>query len=258
MAKNLLEPAYSDVTEAVGKPGDPAAAETEPPKGESSKLAKDTGEIASLQKQLKQAKSKEQSLTEEDSYQALAEQQANQYLQSSKNLDPLTSGASIPTIEAGATQQASQMLGASATSPVSQWLNAQTQAAQAQNAPAAAAESQLASAQDQAANLEASGLKGLGTAEGQMIAAAPYQQLLTSLAQEVPYHLASGYSVPGMTQANTPGWLQQIESNVGVQTLPASSGSSATAKGLLPPPTSTAPTSASTLLAPTTGTPTTQ
>lgn len=212
-------------------------------------------EIASLKKQLGQAQSGEASLKEEDSYQALAEQQAQQYLQSTKNLDPLTSGAALPAIEGTASANASQMLGASSTSPVSQWLNAQTQAAQAQNAPALAAEQQVAGAQDQAAGLEAQGLTNMGQAEKQMMAAAPYQQLLASLAQEVPYHLASGYSVPGMTQANTPQWLQQTEANVGVQTLPASSGSSGAAKGLLPSPTTTSPTAISSLLAPTTTTP---
>jgi hypothetical protein len=236
--------------EASQAAGEKAPAKAGPKGGNNS-----ASEIASLKKQLGQAQSKEQSLTEEDAYQALAEQQAQQYLQSSKNLDPLTSGAALPAIEGTASANASQMLGASSTSPVSQWLNAQTQAAQAQNAPAAAAEQQVAGAQDQAAGMLATGLTNMGQAEKQMMAAAPYQQLLASLAQEVPYHLASGYSVPGMTQANTPQWLQQTEANVGVQSLPASSGSSNAAKGLLPPPTATGSSPVSTLLAPTTGTP---
>ena len=215
----------------------------------------DTAEIAKLKKDLSTAQKGEASLTEEDAYQKLAENQAQQFLQTTKNLDPLTSGQALPAIEGTASANASQMLGASSTSPVSQWLNAQTSAAQAQNAPALAAEQQVAGAQDSAASLEAQGLTNMGAAEKQMMAAAPYQQLLQSLAQEVPYHLASGYSVPGMTQANTPQWLQQTEANVGVQSLPASSGSSSAAKGLLPPPTSTSPTAISSLLAPTTGTP---
>lgn len=217
----------------------------------------DQKEINTLKSQLKTAQGK-QGTTAPNSYEQLADQQAAQYLQASKNLDPLTSGAQLPAIEGTAASNAAQMLGASSSSPVSQWLNAQTQAAQAQNAPAEAANQGVANAQQSAANLEATGLTNMGTAEKQMMAAAPYQQLLTSLAQEVPYHLASGYSVPGMTQANTPQWIQQIESNVGVQTLPASSGSSASAKGTLPSPTATSPTDISTLLAPTTGTPTTQ
>jgi hypothetical protein len=151
--------------------------------------------------------------TGESAYQQLADAQANQYLQMTKNLDPLTSGASLPAIEATASDQASQMLGASATSPVSQWLNAQTQAAQAQNAPAAAAASQVAGAQDQAAQLEAAGLKNMGAAENQMMQAAPYQQLLQSLAQDVPYKLLSNYTIPEIQQS-----MKSAESQLGLST----------------------------------------
>jgi hypothetical protein len=133
--------------------------------------------------------------TGEAAYQQLADAQANQYLAMTKALDPLTSGAALPAIEANASQQASQMLGASASSPVSQWLNQQTQAAQAQNAPAQAANAQVGIAQDYASTLLAGGLENMGKAESQMMQAAPYQQLLQSLAADVPYKLLGGESL---------------------------------------------------------------
>lgn len=133
--------------------------------------------------------------TTESAYQQLADAQANQYLAMTKALDPLTSGAALPAIEGQAAANASQMLGASATSPVSQWLNAQTSAAQAQNAPAAAAQAQVGVAQDYASTLLASGLQNMGKAESQMMQAAPYQQLLQSLAADVPYKILSGQTL---------------------------------------------------------------
>lgn len=154
------------------------------------------------------------STSSEDAYEKLADQQAQDYLQMTKTLEPLTSGATLPAIESTASQNASQMLGASSTSPVSQWLNAQTSAAQAQNAPALAAESQLSSAQDSAANLMASGIKNMGSAESQMMQAAPYQQLLSSLAADVPYKLLSGYTMPQIQKT-----LQQSEQGLGLSTM---------------------------------------
>jgi hypothetical protein len=132
----------------------------------------------------------------EDAYQQLADAQAQQYLQMTKNLDPLTSGAALPAIEGQAAANATQMLGQSASSPVGQWLNQQTAAAQAQNAPVAAAMAQTSAAQDNANQLVAGGLETMGKAEAQMMQAAPYQQLLSSLAADVPYKLLSGYTLP--------------------------------------------------------------
>ena len=183
------------------------------------------------------------------SFEKLADAQANQYLAMTKALDPLTSGAALPSIDASMTGNAERMLGQGATSPVSEWLNAQSQAASAQFAPVAAANAQVGKAEDANSALIASGLQDMGVAETDLMHAAPYQQLLSSLASEVPYHLASGYSIPGMTQANTPAWLQQAEKNAGVSTLPAASGSSDIAKGLLPPPTAS-PTTSSSLTTP--------
>lgn len=147
----------------------------------------------------------------ESAYQQLADTQAQQYLDMTKALDPLTSGASLPVIESTASQNASQMLGASSTSPVSQWLNAQTQAAQAQNVPAGEAQAQVAAAQDQAAGNVATGLRNMGSAEAQMMQAAPYQQLLSSLAADVPYKLLSNFTVPQLMQST-----QQAEQALGL------------------------------------------
>lgn len=176
-------------------------------------LAADTKEIASLKKQLKTAQAGEKTTQAKDAYTQLADAQANQFLQTTKNLDPLTSGATLPAIEGTASSAAEQMLGQSATSPVSQWLNQQTQAAQAQNAPLEAAEQGVASAQDSANKLTAQGLQSMGTAETQMMNAAPYTQLLQSLAADVPYKLANNYSLSDLI--NT---AKTAESAIGLNT----------------------------------------
>ncbi|MDA4119506.1 MAG: hypothetical protein OK436_02855 [Thaumarchaeota archaeon] len=150
----------------------------------------------------------------ESAYQQLADAQANQYLQMTKSLDPLTSGAALPAIEGTAAANASQMLGQSATSPVSQWLNQQTQAAQAQNAPAQAANAQVGVAQDYASTLLASGLQNMGKAENEMMQAAPYQQLLQSLAQDVPYKLLGGTETIPQIMQNA----KSAESQLGLST----------------------------------------
>lgn len=172
----------------------------------------------------------------ESAYEQLANQQADQYLAMTKSMDPLTSGYAIPSIDKNISSGAEAMLGQSSSSPISQWLNQQTAAAQAQYAPTEAANSQVAQAENSGEALVAKGLQGLGIAETEMMQSAPYDQLLNSLASEVPYHLAEGYSIPGLTAANTPSWLQQAEENVGVTPLAASKGSNASAQGLLPAP----------------------
>ena len=151
-----------------------------------------SGEEAQVKKLQGELKTAEGSKTAEDQYQQLADAQATQYLSMTKALDPLTSGQALPAIEGTAAANASQMLGQSSSSPVSQWLNQQTSAAQAQNAPAQAANAQVGVAQDYASTLLAGGLQNMGKAEDQMMQAAPYQQLLQSLAADVPYKLLGG------------------------------------------------------------------
>ena len=156
----------------------------------------------------------------ESDYEKLANAQADQYLAATKALDPLTSGANLPAINAKATQGAEQMLGTPSSSPVSQWLNAQTQnaAAQASGAGLTQANQAVSNAEQSAATLEAGGLRQMGQAETAMMQAAPYQQLLSSLAGEVPYHLAQGWNFPGLTGGNVPASIQAAEQAVGVST----------------------------------------
>ena len=59
----------------------------------------------------------------------LADAQANQFLQMTEKMNPLTSGATAPGTQAQTNATAEQMIGASSTSPISQWLNEQSQAA---------------------------------------------------------------------------------------------------------------------------------
>ncbi len=181
----------------------------------------------------------------ESAYEQLANAQADQYLAVTKSIDPLTTGAALPTLDASATAQAEADLGPNA-SPVAQWLGEQNTAAAAQNQGVVSANNELANAQTTASNLESSGLQAMGTAETQMLNAAPYQQLLQSLAAEVPYHLASGYTIPGLTTANQPSWLTAAEANAGVEATAAAKGTTPAAQGLLPAPTTQVIPSAST------------
>lgn len=152
----------------------------------------DAAEISKLQKELKTAQAGDKTAEAQDQYTQLADAQAQQFLGLTKSLDPLTSGATLPAIESTASANAAQMLGQSSTSPISQWLNQQTQAAQAQNAPVEAAEQQTAKAQDYSAQYLSGGLQNMGKAEDQLMAAAPYEQLLQSLAADVPYKILGG------------------------------------------------------------------
>lgn len=172
-------------------------------------------------------------------YEDLANAQASQYLAMTKALDPLTSGAAMPAITQNMSAEAVSMLGQSTGGPVAQWLEQQNKSAQAQNQGVSAAMGQLGQAEDANSQLIAGGLKGLGTAESDQMHAAPYQQLLSSLAASVPYHLSSGYSIPGLTSANQPTWLTQAEQNAGISVPGASAGTTPAAKGLLPAPTQT-------------------
>ena len=187
----------------------------------------------------------------ESAYEQLANAQADQYLGMTKSLDNLTSGADEKSIDSNITSGAEAMLGQSSTSPMSQWLNQQSSAAQAQFAPTQAASAQLSSAEDQGSKLVAGALQGMGTAETAMMQAAPYQQLLQSLASEVPYHLANNYApFPALEGKNVPSWLQTVEKNVGVNTtgqgtgvgVPMLGSPQTAAQGTIAPSSSTNPT----------------
>ena len=154
----------------------------------------------------------------ESAYEQLANAQAEQYLAMTKEIDPLTSGAALPAINANMSKGAEAMLGQGGNSAMSQWLNQQTGAAASQYAPVLAAGQQVAGAQDRAAQMEATGIEQMGQAETAEMQAAPYEQLLQSLAQEVPYHLSQNYPFPGLTGQNVPAFLQGAEKYVGVNT----------------------------------------
>lgn len=145
---------------------------------------------------------------------------------------------------------AEAMLGQGAGGPAAQYFAAQSQAAQnqAQGAGLYGAEAQVAKDEQAASALEQTGLKGLGVAEAAQAQGAPYQQLLSSMASEVPYHLAQGYTgqLPGL--AKLPGFLQQAEVATGTIAPPSSDKSgnvgdpNAAAQSLIaaPAPTQTA------------------
>ena len=189
--------------------------------------------------------------TPESAYEQLANAQADQYLKMTKELDPLTTGAALPSIDAKMASGAESMLGQSSTSPISQWLNQQTQAAQSQYAPTASAGLQVAGAENRAQSMEAGALQNLGQAETALMQAAPYEQLLQSLAQEVPYHLSQNYPFPGLTGQNVPASIQAAEKYVGVNTTGQGTGVSGVptlgtpqtaAQGVVSPSPSTNPT----------------
>ena len=154
----------------------------------------------------------------ESAYEQLANAQADQYLAATKSINNLTADYTSPNTQAGVNANAESMIGVSSSSPMSQWLNQQTQAAATQFAPTAAAESQLTAAENQGAKMEASGLKQMGQAETAEINAAPYTQLLNALASEVPYHLAQGWNFPGLVGKQVLPGIQLAETGAGVST----------------------------------------
>lgn len=175
--------------------------------------------------------------TEDSAYEQLANAQAEQYLQMTKNLDPLTSGSALTSVDSNMSQGAEAMLGTSSTSPISQWLKQQTDAAQAQYAPVAAANQGVAAAENQGQGLIASGLRQMGQAETAEMQAAPYSQLLQSLASEVPYKLFDNYNITNLTGPNVPQGLKLAETNLGLNAEGQTGGSTPT----LPAPTTSTP-----------------
>ncbi len=149
-----------------------------------------------------------------DPWTELTDQLVASYAGTINALNPVSSGQDIGAADKAMTASADSMLGASATSPMSQWLNANTQAAQSQGQATTSALAAESAADDTGSAQIAKAMQGLGTAESEQMAAAPYQQLLQSLASEVPYHLSEGYSIPAL--ANAPSWLQAAETSAGV------------------------------------------
>jgi len=65
----------------------------------------------------------------------------------------------------------------------------------------------------------AGAMPAVGQAETQYLATAPYQQLLNQLVNEAFYRASNpsyAGTVPGLSGANTPKWLQSVMTNLGV------------------------------------------
>ena len=177
-------------------------------------------------------------------WETLANDLASSYMADTNAMNSMASGQSAASVDAGASQQAAADLGQGAASPVSAWLQGQTGAAAAQNSGVAAAEANTEKAVQSGANMVNQGLQGMGTAETAELQAAPYTQLLNSLAQSVPYHVSESWNIPGLT--SLPAGIKQAETDVGVTTagqgtgaVQAGLGAPQTAAGGAPPVTTT-------------------
>ena len=126
----------------------------------------------------------------------LANQLVASYGSTIAALTPQASGQTAATADASMSKNAEAMLGQGSTSPMAQWLNSHPAAAQAQSSALTTAEqAQETAAQEGSAQIQG-GLKALGVAEQQQMNAAPYAQLLTALAADVPYKLLGGETLP--------------------------------------------------------------
>ena len=126
----------------------------------------------------------------------LANQLVASYAGQIAALTPVANGTTAAGADATMSANAESMLGASANSPMAAWLNANTAAAQSQSQATQAA----STAEEQAQQAGSAGIQkalvNLGTAEQEQMNAAPYQQLLSSLAADVPYKLLGGETLP--------------------------------------------------------------
>jgi hypothetical protein len=146
-------------------------------------------------------------------YEQLANAEANTYLQQWQGLQGLVSGQNLGAIDSQVSGQAMAMLGPNAQSGVGQWLSQQDKAAQAQSAGVTQAMGGLEQAEQAGQKLISQGMQEMGTAETDVMRAAPYQQLLQSLASAVPYHLSSGYSYPYITGKGAPAFITGAAAN---------------------------------------------
>ena len=164
----------------------------------------------------------------------LADSVAKQYADTIFSEAPEAAGVGNYQTQANASAEAD--LGASQTSPMAQYLNSLTSAAASQNTGVQAAEQgeEAAALKGSAGILQ--GVKNLGAAEDQEMQSAPYQQLLQSLAAEVPYQLSKGYSLPGWNANQEPNWLNQAMYYSGATSSMAGGGTTTANSGSLPSP----------------------
>lgn len=161
-----------------------------------------TGEPTTTKKTTTPPKLTTPTETPQEQWEDLADQLTATYAQTIKSLDPVGGvAASNATNDADISAQAEADLGQSSTSPMAQWLNANTAATAAQSSATTAAEQAQVNAQDAGAAQIGNALQGLGQAEQKQMAAAPYQQLLQSLAADVPYQLLQGNTLKTVDQS---------------------------------------------------------
>jgi len=156
--------------------------------------------------------------TQQSPFDQLINSLAQSYLTQADQLQSLVSGAAAPQLQAQAAQGAAGLLGGSPAAGALQGLAA--------SAPPIPMAGQVAKDQQAQGNAYAAGALGvagampaLGQAETQSLAAAPYQQLLTELVNEATYRASNpqyGASALGLTNQNTPSWLQTVMRNLGV------------------------------------------
>ena len=179
-----------------------------------------------------------------DPWEQLTNQLTAQYSSLLNEFQPTAMGQTQGAMDQTMSSDAQAMLGSSG-GPLASWMSQITGAAQAQGAPLTAAMAKETQAADIGAKGEMSALQAMGKASDQQMTMAPYDQLLSSLAGEVPYLLAKG-NLPASNPlvANAPHALQWIEGNMGVTSALPTAGGSNPAIGGLPAPTTAANTSA--------------
>lgn len=168
-------------------------------------------------------------------YEQLANALATQYLTQINQLQSGIADASVTglTNEAmgGSQAQLLQLLGAVGLSPTSTASKATT-APLTQTDPLQpqvnAATQGLSNAENSTAVDYAKAIKDTGVANTQTLESAPWEQILQELAQETAYRAASGTGAAafGGTTADTPKFLQTIFGNLGLGSVPGSTGTS--------------------------------
>lgn len=168
-------------------------------------------------------------------YEQLANELAKQYLTQINQLQPLVSGESASGLEGEAGQgsqaQLAGLLSAAGIAPGSGLAKA-TEAPLTQTDPLQgnvnAAMQGVAAAQEPASVGYAKAVKDTGEANTQTLESAPWEQILQELASETAYRAASGTGAAafGGTTKDTPTFLQQFFSQLGLGSVPGTTSSS--------------------------------
>ena len=153
----------------------------------------------------------------------LSNKLANEYGTTIATLSPETS-QSIAATGGTTAGNAESLLGVSGSSGLGAWMDQMTAGASKEGAGVANAQAAQLKAEEGGEAGIKSAIQGLGKADDQQAAAAPYQQLLQALAAEVPYHLASGALQPSTTGNPLFGSpiVTQAETAIGLTGVPGS------------------------------------